>query len=362
MFETIGILGLGLIGGSLAKALKKYNYGATIYGYNRNQESAIKALESGTIDKNVQDFSDFGACDLIVLCAPVNVNIRLFKELKPYLKETCIITDVGSTKNDIFQAMSKMEYKGYFIGGHPMAGSEKSGFTATKAELFENAFYILTPEPGCPDIYTKKMESMIRLIHGLPVLLDAAKHDYIVAAISHVPHLLASTLVNMVQNIDSDQKEMYTLAAGGFKDFTRIASASPDMWQQICIANKSSVVDILNTYQVMLDQAKEIILAEASDQVYHLFDQSRTYRNSFENKFRGSIEKNYGITVDIKDEAGVIADIATHLAKHSISIKNIGINNNREDYDGVLEILFYDQESAEDGKEVIRLLDYNVIE
>ncbi len=361
MFETIGILGLGLIGGSLAKALKKYNYGASIYGYNRNQESAINALESGTIDRNINDFSQFSDCDLIVLCAPVNINIELFKKLIPHLKETCIITDVGSTKKDIYEAILKMDYNGYFIGGHPMAGSEKSGFTATKAELFENAFYVLTPEPQCPTSYIKEMEKMIQFIHGIPVILEATKHDYIVAAISHVPHLLASTLVNMVQNIDSDKKEMYTLAAGGFKDFTRIASASPDMWQQICIANKSSVVEILETYQTMLNRAKETILDEDSSKVYDLFAQSRSYRNSFENKFRGSIEKNYGITVDIKDEAGVIAHIASHLADQSISIKNIGINNNREDYDGVLEILFYDQDSVEAGKKVLHQLDYNVI-
>lgn len=362
MFKTIGILGLGLIGGSLAKALKKYNYGATIYGYNRNQTSALAALESGTIDTNVTDFADFADCDLIVLCCPVNINIRLFKDLKPYLKETCIITDVGSTKNDIFEAMMSMDYKGYFIGGHPMAGSEKSGFTATKAELFENAFYILTPEDGCPKVYVDDMKVLIKNMHGLPVVLDSKKHDYIVAAISHVPHILASTLVNMVEDIDSENKEMYTLAAGGFKDFTRIASSSPDMWQQICIANKDSVVSILDVYQDMIEQAKKSISSESVEDVYGLFDQSKRYRNTFENKIRGSIEKTYGMTVDINDEPGVIATIATHLGNKEINIKNIGINNNREDYDGVLEIIFYDGPSLENGRELIKSLGYDVIE
>ncbi len=362
MFNKIGILGLGLIGGSLARALKKYNYNTTIYGYNRNQESAIVALNSGAIDYNVTDFKTFSDCDLIVLCCPINVNIMLFNKLKPYLKQNVVVTDVGSTKNDIYKVFEPIEFNGYFIGGHPMTGSEKSGFSATKPELFENAYYILTPEKSCPIEYITSMKTMIECLHGLPVILDSKKHDYIVAAISHVPHILASTLVNMVENLDNENKEMYTLAAGGFKDFTRIASSSPEMWQQICLANKDSVIEILNIYQDMIASIKKSIGDLDKDNLYNLFDQSRTYRNTFQHKIRGSLEKSHSIAIDINDEPGVIATIATHLAVNNISIKNIGINNNREDYEGVLEILFYDESSVAKGKKFIKALNYNVID
>lgn len=362
MFKNIGILGLGLIGGSLARALKKYNYETTIYGYNRNQDALQEAYQSGAIDLMVTDFSQFENCDLIVLCCPVNINIQLFKDLRPYLKDNTIITDVGSTKGDIYKAFMDIDYKGYFIGGHPMAGSEKSGFSATKAELFENAYYILTPEPDTPGELVTAMEELAKTIHAIPVILDPNHHDYIVAAISHVPHILASSLVNMVEDLDSPNKEMYTLAAGGFKDFTRIASASPDMWQQICLANRDSILEILSVYQNMLGHVYNSISELNEDNVYGLFEQSKTYRNTFQNKIRGSIEKVYALFVDVKDEPGVIATIATYLSNQQISIKNIGINNNREDFEGVLEITFPDQHSLEKSRSVISSHGYDIIE
>lgn len=361
MFNKIGILGLGLIGGSLARALKKYNYPATIYGYNRNQESVKLALESGSIDIGVKDFSEFSDCDLIILCCPVNINLKMFESLQPYLKKNVIISDVGSTKGDIYQAIKAFDYDGYFIGGHPMAGSEKTGFQATKAELFENAYYVLTPEEGTPKEYVEEMINMATTIFAIPVELDPIRHDYIVAAISHVPHILASTLVNMVENLDSKDKEMYTLAAGGFKDFTRIASASPDMWQQICLANKDSVLEILDEFSDLITTAKTAISNQDSQEVYTLFEQSRKYRNSFQSKARGSIQKVHAITLDINNEPGVIAKIANYLSHESISIKNIGINNNREDYEGVLEILFYNESSKLQSISILQEHEYEII-
>jgi len=361
MFEKVGILGLGLIGGSLARALKKYNYGATIYGYNRNQQSLNEAFDLGIIDVMVHDFEQFSDCDLLILCCPVNINIRLFKDLLPYIKDTTIITDVGSTKGDIYDALISIDHPGFFIGGHPMAGSEKSGFSATKSELFENAYYILTPEPDTPNELIDSMENMTKKILALPVILDPNYHDHIVAAISHVPHILASTLVNMVEDLDSEQKEMYSLAAGGFKDFTRIASSSPEMWQQICLANKDSILTILDVYQTMITNIKESISDLKADHVYNFFEQSKTYRNTFQNKVRGSIENVYALFLDVKDEPGVIANIATYLSNNNISIKNIGINNNREDFEGVLEIIFLDQTSLEASIALLADTDYEVI-
>jgi prephenate dehydrogenase len=362
MFNKIGILGLGLIGGSLARALKKYSYPCEIYGYNRNKASLEDALSSGSIDVAVEDFSQFSDCDLIVLCCPVNVNLLMFNELIPFLKDTVVITDVGSTKEDIHRGIHRVFHPGYFIGGHPMAGSEKSGFSATSAELFENAYYILTPEEGTPSIFVDEMKQLIETIHAIWYVLDPKQHDSIVAAISHVPHILASSLVNMVENLDSSNKEMFTLAAGGFKDFTRIASSSPEMWQQICLANQEAVLSTLDTYIHMLNQVRQSLLKNDEDFVFDLFAQSKKYRNSFQNKVRGSIEKTYALFINIADEPGIIGLIATDLGSNKISIKNIGINNNREDFEGVLEIIFSDAASLEKGRDVLKDIGYTIIE
>jgi len=166
----------------------------------------------------------------------------------------------------------------------------------------------------------------------------------------------------MVKNLDSPNREMYTLAAGGFKDFTRIASSSPDMWQQICLANKDAILKIINIYQKQLSDIHQALLTNKEEDIYTLFEQSRDYRNSFQNKNRGSISKIYHLSVYISDEIGQIAAIATFLSQHEISIKNIGINNNREDYEGVLEIVFENQKNLDLGKELLLTHNYEIVE
>ncbi len=361
MFNTIGILGLGLIGGSLAKAIKKYNYPAKVYGYNRNKEALSWALDTKVIDVAVDDFAQFHDCDLIILACPVHVNLKLMNQLRPYLREDVVISDVGSTKNDIYEALCSSGHPGYFIGGHPMAGSEQSGFTATRAELFENAYYIITPEADTPNIKVNDMIDFISHIHGIPTRLDPGHHDYIVAAISHVPHLIASSLVNMVEDIDSPNHEMYTLAAGGFKDFTRIASSSPQMWQEICMANKTSILEIMESYIQKLKDTYTLIEREDADGIYHFFEQSKRYRNTFENKVRGSINKHYALFIDIEDTPGVIAHIVSALSKANINIRNIGINNNREDFEGVLELIVHDEHSVNQSRIILNDLGYHII-
>lgn len=347
MLNKIGIIGLGLIGGSLAKALKHYKCPATIYGYNRDLASLNLAYTSGSIDVKVTDFSDFSDCDLIVLCCPVEVNIKIFSELLPHLKKGVIVTDVGSTKGDIVYAMESFTFDGYFIGGHPMAGSEKSGFSATTAILFENAYYILTPDVKTPMYLLDELIDLIKTIGGLPLVIDPNKHDYVTATISHVPHLIASSLVNMVESLDDKDCLMHTLAAGGFKDITRIASASPQMWQEICLANQKEISTVLSTYIGILEEVQKVVETSDKNSLYDIFDHSKKYRNSFEEKIRGSVVKNYALYVIVEDEPGVIARIVNYLSDSHISIKNIGINNNREEYEGVLEILFKDQKSLD---------------
>ncbi len=362
MFNKIGILGLGLMGGSLARALKKYNYGGVLYGYDGCSLTLEQSQKDNIIDYSVNTWEDLKECDLIFLCCPVQINIQLFECIHPFLNDNVIISDVGSTKNDIYTALSQTQHKGYFIGGHPMTGSEQSGFNASKPELFENAYYILTPEPSTPHHYLEAMKHLITSIHGIPTQLDPEAHDYIVAAISHVPHIIASSLVNMVETLDSPQKEMYTLAAGGFKDFTRIASSSPDMWQQICIANHDAITCILDTYIQQLQHLRHTLSKQQTVAIFDFFHQAKTYRNTFQQKARGSIDKALALFIDIHDEAGVIADIATRLSCHNISLKNIGINNNREDFGGVLEILFYDEDSLLSATEIIKNTHYKIIE
>ena len=249
-----------------------------------------------------------------------------------------------------------------FIGGHPMAGSEKNGFANSKAHLIENAYYILTPSAKVSEEKINAYRNFVSSLKALPIVLDYRQHDCITGTISHLPHIIASTLVNFVRDTDTKEELMKALAAGGFKDITRIASSSPVMWQQICLKNGKNISHILGQYIEALIQAKLSIDTEDENALYTLFESSRDYRNSMPNTSAGPIKKQFAVYCDIIDEAGGIAAIATILASNNISIKNIGIVHNREFEEGVLRIEFYDESSSKKAAELLQKFRYIVYE
>ena len=243
-----------------------------------------------------------------------------------------------------------------------MAGSEKSGYTNSKAMLIENAYYILTPAQEVPEEKISEFQNFIESLKALPVVLDYHLHDQITAAISHLPHIIASTLVCLVKDADTPDELMKQLAAGGFKDITRIASSSPTMWQHICLKNKENISHILEQYISVLEEAKASVDKGNEQALYHLFDSSRNYRNSIPGGSSGPIKKVFAVYCDIIDEAGGIATIATILASNNINLKNIGIIHNREFEEGVLRIEFYDDASSRKASELLQKYRYIVYE
>lgn len=361
--KKIGFVGLGLIGGSIAKAIRQYYPDYEIVAFDKNKETLALATQESVIDVACTTIDDnFKNCHYIFLCAPVSYNTAYLKQLKAYLHEDCILTDVGSVKTSIHQEVIKLEMEEYFIGGHPMAGSEKSGFTNSKALLIENAYYILTPSSKVPQEKIDEYAKFVEALKSLPVVLGYEEHDYITGAISHLPHIIAATLVNFVKENDSKEELMKHLAAGGFKDITRIASSSPTMWQHICLKNSDKIVDILDKYIAMLKDARDSIQKEEEQQIYSLFEASRNYRNSIPGGSSGPIKRMFAVYCDIIDEAGGIATIATILASNNINLKNIGIIHNREFEEGVLRIEFYDEASSKKAAEILQKYRYIVYE
>lgn len=357
MKPRIGFIGLGLIGGSLAKAFKKFQLVDYLVAFDQSKENLELAHTELTIDDYVIEDSQlelyFKDLDYIFLCCPVQINVHYYQKLIAFTTERTTITDVGSTKTDIAIEVMNFNAKSHFIGGHPMTGSEKSGFSAANAHLFENAYYLLTPTPITDFTQEEHLVNLLKGIGAIPMLISPDDHDFTTAAISHVPHIVASALVNTVSALDKEENYMHTLAAGGFKDITRIASSSPVMWQQISLVNKEMILMVMEYLTAQLNGMKHSLLNNNEADVYHFFDQARKYRNSFHERPLGPFIKTYSITVDIIDEPGIIAKIATLLSEHEISLKNIGIINNREDAPGVLEILFYDQASQRQSYDIL---------
>ncbi len=366
----IGFIGLGLIGGSIAKALSKrkqaafeqHPYEIIAYDTDANISQLQKALSDNVIDHICNDFdSDFQSCDIIFLCAPVHINVAYLSRLQHIISDTCIITDVGSVKSLMHEKVKELGLSHQFIGGHPMAGSERSGYENSSERLLENAYYILTPTSEVSKENIQRLNQFVKSIKAIPLLLNYKEHDQITAAISHIPHIIAALLVNLVKDSDDETQRMRMLAAGGFKDITRIASSSPTMWQSICLSNSDSIIEQLRNFQDSIQNVIEAIETNNSDYIYKAFDDAGTYRSSIPNH-KGLLNRFFELFLDISDEPGAIAIIATVLGSNGISIKNIGIIHNREFEDGVLRIELYEEEALNKALRILKAHNYTIYE
>ena len=282
--KTIGFIGLGLIGGSVARTIRKFHPDYHLLAFDTDREALAEAVSSNIID-GVCDIEDerFRSCDYIFLCAPVEFNVEYMEKMKDSLGENFILTDVGSVKSIIHEKVTELGLDSRFIGGHPMAGSEQSGYTSAHADLLCGAKYVITPSAHTSKEHLDSYVELVKDIKAVPIVMDPATHDYCAAAISHVPHLVSAALAKLVKDADTgDYKDyMHLLAAGGFKDTTRIAASSPEMWEQICAANPTAISQLLGEYINSLTAVKEHIDSGDSHYIYKLFEEAGIYRNTF---------------------------------------------------------------------------------
>lgn len=359
--NTFGFIGLGLIGGSIARGIREQLPDARIIAFDTNKASLSLAIKEGIADAATKAIdAAFSQCDMIFLCAPVQFNSENLRMLKEFLSPECLLTDVGSVKSPIHETVKALGLEAQFIGGHPMAGSERVGFVNSKSILLQNAYYILTPTASVPDSKLEAYKELVTKLDAIPLVLNCELHDYVTAAISHLPHVISASLVNLVKDSDNADGLMKMIAAGGFKDITRISSSSATMWQQICLTNTQNIEQLLDRYIDSLSQFRKYLEQKDSERLYGTFDSARLYRDSFIDASSGPIKKSFVLNVDIADEPGAIAAIATILALQQVSIKNIGITHNREYEGGVLRIELYDQESVEKARIILSGKGYTV--
>ena len=362
-FNKVGFIGLGLIGGSIAKKMKADHPDIHIYATAHHEETVKEAYREGLIDNDtLLPLTAFHDCDIIFLCAPVQRNLDYLSELKDIIQKDCYITDVGSTKTEIHEEVIRLGLEANFIGGHPMTGSEKTGILAADKTLLENAYYIITPTAITPQSDVEDFREFVRSLGSIPLILDYKTHDYSTAAISHLPHMIAYSLVNLVQQIDDDNETMKSIAAGGFKDITRIASSSPVMWQNICASNREQILVLMDKYTALLSRLRSYIEASDEQALLDFFQSAKDYRDSLSLPSIKTESTYYELFVDLPDETGGIAKVSRILADAGISIKNIGIIHNREFEEGVLKIEFYDGSSMEKGAALLKKRNYIVYE
>lgn len=255
-FKKITIIGVGLIGGSLGLALKEKKPDFKIVGIDK-QEIIKKAIARSAIDEGTVNLEEgIKDADIVIIATPVKTILKLLTQINPFLKKGCIVTDTGSTKQQIVQKANKVLSKDiFFIGGHPMAGSEEYGIDSANSHLFQDKTYILTPTKKSNLIAIEKISSLIKMIGGKRLILNSLEHDRIVGTVSHLPQIMAVSLVNMVSElVRKENNNNYFKAVGeGFKDMTRIASSPYKIWEDICDTNQENILEMIQEFRNYLE-------------------------------------------------------------------------------------------------------------
>ncbi len=280
LFNKVLIIGVGLIGGSLALSARGRGLVGKIVGMGRSRASLEQALALGVIDEIAPDLKEgLQGTDLVILGSPVGKFEAWAHLLSQESLDGVIVTDVGSVKGDLVGRLEKiLDRKAVFVGGHPIAGKEKSGVDAAEASLFEGALCLLTPTSKTPPEALKRVKSLWEGVGSRVFCVDPFIHDRLLAAVSHLPHMVAYALVNSVLDTDVAGENPVSYSGGGFRDFTRIAASSEEMWRDICLENKKALIEALETFQVHVEELKRMIINEDREGLLQTFRRAKGVR------------------------------------------------------------------------------------
>ena len=357
--KHITIYSVGLLGGSLALALKSSGYKGKIVGLSspRNLDAAF---ELSAIDEG-GSYDDLGQVvqetDLLFLCSPITAIISTLKKLKDFrLPKGLIITDIGSTKREVVEAAISLPEQVSFIGGHPLAGSEKSGAEHSDPYLFQNAVYVLTPKGEEADEQEKALASFLaRFLGCRNLFLAPDEHDRIAGAVSHLPQLLSVALANVAHDCEEKTPGTLQLAAGGFRDMTRIAASPFGMWRDILATNSDTVSKLL---QDCIDSLQKMKSQLAGDGLANHFTRAAKTRSRAPLGGKGFLKKLHDILIVANDEPGVIASISASLHEASINIKDIEVLKVREGEGASIRMAFECRKEAEKAAKLIKELGF----
>ncbi|MGI6166249.1 MAG: prephenate dehydrogenase/arogenate dehydrogenase family protein [Limnochordia bacterium] len=358
--RRISIVGLGLIGGSLGLALRCRTEDVYVVGFDTSPETCSDALNLGAVDQIASSIEEaFSGSELVFLATPIRGIIDYLHDAARFCKPGCIVTDMGSTKTLIMQKAAEiLPGEVVFIGGHPMAGKERSGIFAASPHLFENAAYVLTPPDSGHGTELSTLRSVIEIIGAFPVLLSPDEHDLIVAAVSHLPHICAVALANTVGNLAPQYPDLLALAAGGFRDTTRVASGDPRLWCQILETNRGHINSMIEEFKGVLSDLQRALQTDSAA-LYQGLCSAKGLRDELPKHSR-RLTNYYELSAQVADEPGTIGQIAGVLAQAGVNISDIEIMRAREGEAGVLRLGFNDEKQVDQALKVLRTNGYVV--
>jgi prephenate dehydrogenase len=280
MIDTVAIVGLGLIGGSLGIALRERRLAGRVIGIPRRRETIAEALSVGAIDEGTLDLDGAAEADLVVLAPPVLSIPPLVEAMAPHLRPGALVTDVGSTKGMLMRAIRPLlPPEADFVGGHPMAGSEKGGVLAARGSLFEGAVYVLTRDEQTRPENVERLAVLVRRLGATPVEMEPDLHDDAVARISHLPHVVAAALAETAGSGQVPSEVLRLLVAGGFKSTTRIAASPPETWRDICLTNREAILQALDGFEDALARFRGALEADSADGLMEAFGGGKAARD-----------------------------------------------------------------------------------
>ena len=358
-FKNITIVGVGLIGGSLGLAVKRKFPELHITGVS-SEKTLEGALNAGAIDRGVAKpdlAKGVAEADLVFLCNPIAQILTLLPQVAKSIKEETLVTDVGSTKLKIVEMASRyFTEKKYFLGGHPMTGSEGRGIENADTLLFENSVYVLTPQQNIPAAITRNFGNLLESIGAKVLFIDPAMHDKVAAGISHLPQMLAVSLVNLISKYDQDSHLFLKLAAGGFRDMTRIASSPYEIWKDILDTNHEKLSEFIDEFIAVLRNNQKHLTDEILSDA---FREAAHHRLSIPRDTKGFLRPHYDLSIRVEDKPGVIAEIATALAAEQINIKDIEVLKVREGDSGTIRISLETPEAREQARRILKKIGYS---
>ena len=354
--KNISIIGLGLIGGSIAKALKESELFVNIQAYD-NEKILNAAFTDKVIDFRLKFIEQAVNSDVIFICLPVNLTIQTMRTLAPLLQESTVISDVCGIKGALEDLWNSLGSKATYIGGHPMTGKEKGGYENSDPLLFENAVYIISSSAK----KTKYLDGFLNIIKELGArvtFLDPQLHDKIVAYVSHLPQLVSVSLVNTSVGKVDDIK-FTDFAAGGFRDMTRIASSNFDIWEDILLLNKNEITSALNDLISELKDIRKFLRGNNFEIIKRRFEAAQKERNEIPSNTKGFITQLHDIFVFVRDKPGTISIISTKLFQNNINIKDIELLKIREGTGGTFRLSFENKTDAQKAKTLLESLGFS---
>ena len=347
IYATVGILGTGLIGGSLGLALREEGAAARVVGYDADAAMLQLALSRGAIDEAAESAEELAAaCELIFVAVPVRAVAGVLTRIAPRLRPGATLSDVGSVKEPIAASAARiLPSHAHFIAGHPLAGSEQSGVGFADPGLFRGAYYVLTPSEDCDAGAYSRLHALLTALGARVIAMHPRQHDRAVSVISHLPHVMAMALMNLALE-RAEEYPLLRLAAGGFRDMTRIAASDSALWLDILLENREAVLDSLREGAAAMLRIGELLERGEECELLRWMKRAGSGRQSMAPALGESLAGFYGVTLPVDDRPGVISDVTLAVGELGINIEDIELVHPLESGQGLLRLTFSGEEAA----------------